>query len=158
MLGMSGAPTGRPVANREASTPAPVLRQAQPTEEVIPLAEEVLVVGKRTVNTGLTRIRRYVVEVPVEQQVSLTRERVVVERRRPATNTITGETLTEMTVEMVETDEVPIVAKSVQLREEIVVRVERTETWKPCATPCVRTKWTFSMATPASQRVHVADA
>ncbi len=43
------------------------------------------------------------------------------------TKTITGETLTEMTVEMVETDEVPIVAKSVQLREEIVVRVERTE-------------------------------
>ena len=28
---------------------------------------------------------------------------------------------------MVETDEVPVVAKSVQLREEIVIRTERTE-------------------------------
>ena len=57
---------------------------------MIPLAEEVLVVGKRTVNTGTTRIRRYVVETPVEQQVSLIRERVVVERRRPVTNKVDG--------------------------------------------------------------------
>jgi len=55
------------------------------------------------------------------------RERVVVERRRPATNKVTGEVLTELTIEVVETDEVPVVAKSVQLREEIVVRTERTE-------------------------------
>ena len=55
------------------------------------------------------------------------RERVVVERRRPATNKVTGETQTELSIEVVETDEVPVVAKSVQLREEIVVRTERTE-------------------------------
>jgi uncharacterized protein (TIGR02271 family) len=94
---------------------------------VIPLAEEVLVVGKQTVNTGTTRIRRYIVERPVEQQVSLMRERVVVERRRPVSNKLTGEALTELTIEVVETDEVPVVAKSVQLREEVVVRTERTE-------------------------------
>jgi len=85
------------------------------------------VVGKRTVNTGTTRIRRYVVETPVAQQVSLVRERVVVERRRPTTNKVTGDALTELTVEVVETDEVPVIAKSVQLREEVVVRTERTE-------------------------------
>ena len=62
-------------------------------EEVIPLAEETLVVGKRTVESGTTRIRRYVVETPVEQEVSLSDEKVVVERRRPVTNASTGETL-----------------------------------------------------------------
>lgn len=128
MLGMSGAQAGRAVATREASVPAPASSQTPVNEEVIPLAEEVLVIGKRTVNTGTTRIRRYVVETSVEQQVSLVRERVVVERRRPmTTTTVDGEALTQLTIEIVETDEVPVVAKAVQLREEIVVRTERTE-------------------------------
>src|SRR6185312_11478741 len=116
------------VATRDTTVPAQGTGHVVPqNEEVIPLAEEVLVIGKRTVNTGTTRIRRYVVETPVEQQVSLIRERVVVERRRPVTNEVTGESLTELTIEVVETDEVPVVAKSVQLREEVVVRTERTE-------------------------------
>jgi uncharacterized protein (TIGR02271 family) len=128
MFGLSGTPSSsREVAVHGAASPAPTARELPGNEEVIPLAEEVLVVGKRTVNTGTTRIRRYVVETPVEQQVTLTRERVVVERRRPVANKATGETLTELTIEVVETDEVPVVAKSVQLREEIVIRTERTE-------------------------------
>jgi len=126
MLGLSGASFGRTVESRAVRGEAPAPRQAV-GEEVIPLAEEVLVVGKQTVNTGTTRIRRYVVETPVQQEVSLVRERVVVERRRPVAAKPTGETLTEMTIEVVETDEVPLVAKSVQLREEIVIRTERSE-------------------------------
>jgi hypothetical protein len=39
-------------------------------EEVIPLGEEVLEVSKRTESRGTARIRRYVVETPVEQQVT----------------------------------------------------------------------------------------
>ena len=97
------------------------------TEEVIPLGEEVLEVGKRTENRGTARIRRYVVETPVEEQVTLRSERVVVERRRPVTNRATGEMLTEMTVEVVETAEVPVVEKRVRVREEVVVRTERAE-------------------------------
>ncbi len=127
MLGGMGVPPSRAVATRDASAQVPASQQAAQNEEVIPLAEEVLVIGKRTVNTGTTRIRRYVVETPVEQQVSLLRERVVVERRRPVTNKVTGEALTELTIEVMETDEVPVVAKSVQVREEVVVRTERTE-------------------------------
>ena len=96
-------------------------------EEVIPLGEEVLEVGKRTENRGTARIRRYVVETPVERQVTLQTERVVVERRRPVTDQVTGEILTEVTVEVVETDEVPTVQKSRRLREEVVVRTERTQ-------------------------------
>ena len=127
MFGLSGASSSREIATRAANAPGFVSRQAARNEEVIPLAEEILVVGKRTVSTGTTRIRRYVVETPAEQKVTLTRERVVVERRRPVTNKVSGETLTELTIEIVETDEIPVVAKSVQMREEVVVRTERTE-------------------------------
>ncbi len=40
---------------------------------------------------------------------------------------VTGEILTEMTVEVIETAEVPVIAKRVRLREEVVVRTERTQ-------------------------------
>lgn len=103
--------------------------QDQPSphaEEVIPLAEETLVVGKETVTSGTTTVRRFVVETPVEQQVSLYDEKVIVERRKPVTDAVTGETLTEVTIEMIETTEVPVVGKSVKVREEVVVRRERT--------------------------------
>ena len=97
------------------------------TEEVISLGEEVLEVGKRTENRGTVSVRRFVVETPVEREVTLQRERVVVERRRPANDSITGEVLTELTVEIIETDEVATVSKRQRLREEIVIRTERTE-------------------------------
>jgi stress response protein YsnF len=120
MFGMWGIPQGRSVGrstNVELSTEQ---------EEVIPLAEETLLVGKRTVESGTTSVRRYLVETPVAQQVVLYDEKVVVERRRPVTDAKTGETLTELTVEMIETSEVPVVGKGVKVREEVVVRRERT--------------------------------
>jgi hypothetical protein len=55
-------------------------------EEVIPVTEEELRVGKREVGQGRVRVRSYVVEQPIQEQVSLRQERVDVERRplRPA--------------------------------------------------------------------------
>ncbi len=44
---------------------------------VIQLSEESLAVGKRVVNRGGTRIRRFVVETPVEESVTLHSEKVV---------------------------------------------------------------------------------
>jgi len=96
-------------------------------EEVIPLAEEELQVGKRTVSRGTTRVRRYVVESPVEQTVSLREERVVVEKRRPATDEVTGDAFTDKTVEVTETSEVPVTEKVARLKEEVVVRRQGTE-------------------------------
>jgi stress response protein YsnF len=96
-------------------------------EEVIPLGEEVLKVGKRTENRGTARIHRYVVETPVEERVTLQSERVVVERRRPVSDKVTGEILTEVTVEVVETAEVPTIGRRARLREEVVVRTERSQ-------------------------------
>ncbi len=125
MFGMWGLQPGRSVGlvpNTQASN----VQQSSRAEEVIPLAEETLIVGKHTVNSGTTTVRRYVVENPVEQRVELYDEKVVVERRKPVTDAATGETLTEVTVEMIETSEVPLVAKGVKVREEVVVRRERT--------------------------------
>jgi uncharacterized protein (TIGR02271 family) len=97
------------------------------TEQVIPLLEETLVIGKRVVNRGTTRVRCFVVKSAVEQQVALYDEKVVVERRRPVTDAATGETFTELSVEVIETSEVPIVTKGVHVREEIVVRKQRSK-------------------------------
>jgi uncharacterized protein (TIGR02271 family) len=108
-------------------------RETEKGEQVIPLSEEELQVGKRTVNRGTTRIRRYVVEAPVEQAVSLRDEKVSVERRRPVTDDATGDAFTEKTVEVTETSEVPVAEKVARLKEEVVVRkegAERTETVK----------------------------
>ena len=40
---------------------------ASSTDEIIPLAEENIEIGKRTVDRGATRVRRYLVEWPVER-------------------------------------------------------------------------------------------
>jgi len=125
MFGMWGIPQGRSMT-RAANTQSSGVQPSASEEEVIPLAEETLIVGKHTVNSATTTVRRYVVETPAEQRVELFDEKVVVERRRPVTDAATGETLTELTVEMVETSEVPLVAKGVKVREEVVVRRERT--------------------------------
>ena len=114
---------------KDAERNAVVLAHPRPDdfkEEIIQLAEETLVVGKQTVTSGTTTVRRVVVETPVQQLVTLYDEKVVVERRKPVTDAVTGETLTEVTIEMIETTEVPVVGKSVKVREEVVVRRERT--------------------------------
>ena len=125
MFGMWGVPQGRSIARFADAQPSSVQPSSR-AEEVIPLAEETLTVGKHTVTSGTTTVRRFVVERPVEERVELYDEKVVVERRRPVTDANTGEILTDVTVEMIETSEVPVVAKGVRVREEVVVRRERT--------------------------------
>ena len=96
-------------------------------EEVIPLVEENVEVGKRTIDRGVTRVRRYVVERPVEQEVTLHGERVTIERRRPIETTAPGRAFEERTVEVRETEEVPVVEKTARVVEEVVIRKEETE-------------------------------
>ena len=50
-------------------------------EDVVQAAEEELRVGKRDVGRGSVRVRSYVTERPVEEQVELRQERVTIERR-----------------------------------------------------------------------------
>jgi stress response protein YsnF len=113
--------------NAPRSGTAAAARGPAAMEEVIPLGEEVLEVGKRTESRGTASIRRFVVETPVERQVTLVSERVVIERRRPVNDQVTGEVLTDVSIEVIETEEVPMVSKRTRVREEIVVRMERSQ-------------------------------
>ncbi|MEZ0171106.1 YsnF/AvaK domain-containing protein [Microvirga sp. TS319] len=105
------------------------------SDQVIPIAEEELHVGKREVGHGRVRIQSRVVERPVQEQVTLREERVDVERR-PASGTtqagtISGDPFQERTIEVEERREEPVVSKEARVTEEVVVRKdveERTET------------------------------
>ena len=91
-------------------------------EEVVPLAEEQLNVGKRLVNRGTTRVRRFVVETPVEEAVTLHSENVSVERRPAAASTkVTDADFTDRTIEVSETAEEAVVEKTARVREEVVI-------------------------------------
>jgi uncharacterized protein (TIGR02271 family) len=98
------------------------------SEEVIPIAEETLDIGKRTVNRGTARIRRYVVESPVEEQVRLRDETVSIERRPVSGSAaVAPDAFTEKTVEVTETAEEAVVAKKARVKEEVVVKKDATE-------------------------------
>ena len=96
--------------------------------ETIQLAEESLAVGKRVVNRGGTRIRRYVVETPVAENVSLRSEKVTLERR-PVTDgrPVTDADFTDKTIEMTETAEEAVVSKTARVVEEVSLRKEAVD-------------------------------
>lgn len=91
-------------------------------EQAIPVVEERLRVGKREVDRGGVRVRSYVVEEPVHDQVSLHEERVDVERR-PATGRSAGrDAFQDQTIELQERGEEAVVAKDAVVKEEVVIR------------------------------------
>jgi stress response protein YsnF len=104
---------------------APRASYEENAEKVIGLGEEVLNVGTRMVPGKTTRLRRVTVETPVQQDVTLHTETVVVERRQPVAGS-DNEVLTEVTIEMSDFNEVPVVSKSVHLVEEVLLRKEVT--------------------------------
>ena len=96
-------------------------------KEVIPLAEEQLTIGKRLVNRGTTRIRRFVVETPVEENVTLHTERVSIDRRPASATTAAEADFTDRTIKVTETDEEAVVGKTARVKEEVVVHKEATD-------------------------------
>jgi uncharacterized protein (TIGR02271 family) len=99
----------------------------QVAEEHIPIVEEELVVGKREVSRGGARVRSYVREVPVHEQVTLREEHVDVERRPVNERLDRGalerdpDLLRDRTIEMTETAEEAVVGKEARVVEEVVV-------------------------------------
>lgn len=90
--------------------------------ETIKRAEERLAVGKRDVSLGRVRVRSYVIEEPVSTDVSLRSERVQIDRRavdRPITDA--DDAFRDQTIEVEETAEEPVVAKTARVVEEIDV-------------------------------------
>ena len=100
--------------------------------ETMQLSEERLDIGKRVVNHGTTRVRRFVVETPVEEQVNLRDERVTVERRPVSGGAVVANPdFTDKTIELTEMGEEAVVSKVARVKEEISLRKEaadRTET------------------------------
>lgn len=98
-------------------------------EEVIPVAEERVDIGKRQVERGGVRVRSYVVETPVHEQVNLRQEHVTVERRAAdrALDSVPEDAFRERTVEVSETAEEAVVQKRAQVTEEVVIRKDVEE-------------------------------
>ena len=100
----------------------------------IPVVEEQLNIGKREVQRGGVRVFTRTSERPVEENVTLREERARVTRRpveREATEAELGNAFEEKAVEIRETAEEPIVAKTARVVEEVDVGKEvseRTET------------------------------
>lgn len=114
-------------------------------EEVIPVAEEQLRVGKREIDRGGVRVRAYVVEEPIEQSVRLRDEHVDVERRpvtgaRATGDGARGDLLKERSIEMREKAEEPVVQKEMRTKEEVVVRKRAEEREQPIRETVRRTQ------------------
>jgi len=92
-------------------------------DQTIPVVEEQLRVGKREMGGGRVRVRSYVVETPVQQQVDLTNERVSVDRR-PVDKPVSGTAAAfqDRTIEATERKEAPVVSKEARVTEEVRLR------------------------------------
>jgi uncharacterized protein (TIGR02271 family) len=122
-LGMAPPPAAKAGVTPTAATTKPVGK-----EEVLRLAEEQLDVGKRQVETGKARIRRFVVEKPVESKVTLHEEHAEMVRRAVSDSTpLRDVDWTDKTIEITETAEQPVVTKTAHVAEEIVIRREGSD-------------------------------
>jgi stress response protein YsnF len=133
--GWSGVHPGKAAwdVRRQSSTGTTTAAAAGTQEQVIPVYDEELKVGKRQVEQGHVRVRVYTVEHPVQEGLTLREERVAVERRsvdRPVSE-MPGDAFQERTVDVTTHREEPVISKEARVKEEIRVRKEadqRTET------------------------------
>lgn len=103
-------------------------------EERIPIVEEQLRVGKRETQRGGARVRSYVEERPVSEQVNLREEQINVERRPvidsgplSQSEVDRSDLMKEQQVEMRATGEEPVIGKDARVKEEVVVQKTATE-------------------------------
>ncbi len=110
--------------------PADTRMSAKTNEErTIPVIREELEVGKRPVVSGGVRVFSRVVEEPVEEQVRLRQERVVVDRQPADRAVAAGDqgSLREQTIDVMEMSEEPVIQKRSRVVEEVRVGKEATE-------------------------------
>ncbi len=104
-------------------------RNVVDADRSIPIIEENLQVGKRTVETGGIRLRSRIIERPVEEHLRLREEHVHVERI-PVNRPISSADLAsfqEGTIEMTESAERAVVNKEARIVEEVRLNKEVTE-------------------------------
>lgn len=106
-----------------------MLGRTRDEEAAIPVVEEELAVGKRTVQTGGVRVEKEVTAQPVEENVNLHEERVTIERRPVDREVKPGEVraFENQTIEMREMAEEAVVEKRARVVEEVVVGKESRE-------------------------------
>lgn len=96
---------------------------ARQGETAIPVIEENMQVGKRTVEQGGVRVRSRIIEKPVEETVRLRDEHVYV-NRRPVDRAVTDSDLNnfkEGDIELTERSEEAVVSKQARVVEEVSV-------------------------------------
>jgi len=120
--------TVAPAATVGMAAPAAAPMATGPND-TIQVVREDLVVGKRAVEQGGVRVTSHVVETPVEQQVALHSERVVVDRRpvnRPLTG-VAADAFRTRTLSASARSEEAVVGKEARVVEEIGLRKEATD-------------------------------
>jgi uncharacterized protein (TIGR02271 family) len=107
--------------NPDFGVTAPVARGS------VELSAETMSVGKRAVSGPTTRVQRYAVETPVEQDVTLQSEHVTLERR-PVTDRRppVPADFTDKSIEMTEISEQAVVGKTTHVVEEVALRKDVT--------------------------------
>ena len=107
-----------PLAAVQQVAVSPKLAAAQP--DVLRLAEEHLEVGKEMAETGRTRVRRFVTEREVAQDVTLHEEHAEVLRKAVSDPAFVGEIdWADGTIEIIETAEHALVNKTARVVEEV---------------------------------------
>ena len=94
----------------------------------VPVVQEELAVGKRTINVGGLRVVKRVTETPVSEMINLRQEKATVTRtpvNRPATEA-DFQNFKEGTFEVRETAEEAVVAKTARVVEEVAIGREVT--------------------------------
>jgi uncharacterized protein (TIGR02271 family) len=117
----AAAIAAKPIEIEQKVAVSPKLAEAH--DEVLRLAEEQLQVGKRMVETGLTRVRRFVTEKEVSADVTLHEEHAEVLRRAVADPKYIGDIdWADSTIEIRETAEQALVSKTARVVEEVGLR------------------------------------
>jgi len=116
------AATARPTANTRQ-------RETGTGDVVIPVIEEELQVGKRTVESGGVRVETGIKEQQVEKSVKLREEKINIERN-PVDRAVNASDLDKMKdgeIRIPVVEEVPVVAKEARVVEEIVISKDVSE-------------------------------
>jgi uncharacterized protein (TIGR02271 family) len=110
-----------PLAALQQVAVSPKLAAAQP--EVLRLAEEQLEIGKQMIETGRTRVRRFVTERDVAHDITLHHEHAEVLRKAISDPNYVGEIdWADGTIEVIETAEHAVVNKTARVVEEVSLR------------------------------------
>lgn len=120
LAGTTGAATQNPVSNQAANIQ---------NEMSIPVIEEQLQVGKQIVERQGARVRSRIIEKPVEANLRLREEHIVVDRR-PVNREVTDadlQSFREGELVITEHAEVPVIGKQARVVEEIVIGKNVTE-------------------------------